>query len=125
MVNLGLNLSLILDSQMEEVNMPMEVTYTFTNIPILVATFLVNAMAIVTIRKKEKSGVYNLIVADCSINIITMAQNIFDQSPWFLVGWVPACSALLFTTMLLSAWNRLVSVAIVVIRYLLVCHTAP
>ena len=60
--------ALLLD-ETEEVNQPRSNVYIFTCLPILCVTLLVNSLAVVVIRRKDKSCLNRLIIYDkgCSI----------------------------------------------------------
>ena len=69
-----------------EVNQPRDDVYIFTCLPILCLTLIVNSLAVVVIRRKEKTGLNCLIISDCLVNMVTMFLSVVHQSPWF-IGW--------------------------------------
>ena len=72
-------------------------------------------------RRKEDTAVNRLISWDCLLNILTMLMAVFYQSSWYNMHSEILCSIGLFTVATLISWNRMVSVAIVVFRYMMVC----
>ena len=107
----------------ELVNDPRDVYVFVTNFPLLIVAIIVNVWAGSVIGKKERSGINNIIICDCFVNILTMFFNTFYvQSPWQIMNSPPLCSILLFVHTALGTWNRLVPVGIVVFRYLMVCQ---
>ena len=106
----------------EEVNVPIGLSYTWANIPIFLLTLLVNAWAVVVIRSREVTDINNLIVWDCGANVATMAHIGFQHSPWFVALPTTLCLLNTFAGIFLLNWNKLVPVAIALFRYLLVCR---
>ena len=99
--------------------------YLFVGISVTVVTFIVNLWAGVSILKKEKNRVHNLIALDCLVNVISSLHNsLLAQSPWSQL--ISPTSCLINTSFIyiLVFWNRLVPVAIAAFRYILVCHSA-
>ena len=117
----NLTLGLVI-GQVEEVNAPISLSYTWANIPLFLLALLVNAWATVVIRSREVTDINNLIVWDCVANVATMAKTSFQQSPWFVAMPTPFCMLYSFIDNFLLNWNKLVPVAIALFRYLLVCH---
>ena len=104
-------------------NEPRDITFFLATLPILVVAVTVNIWAGVEIGRKENTGINNLIVWDCVINALSMSFDTFYiNSPWSILRSLPPCAILIFAHQLLVAWNRLVPVAIVVFRYMMVCH---
>ena len=100
-------------------------SYLFVGISVTVVTFLVNLWAGLSILKKEKNRIHNLIALDCLVNVISSLHNsLLAQSPWSQL--ISPTSCLINTSFIymLVFWNRLVPVAIAAFRYILVCHSA-
>ena len=113
---------LVIDNT-EIVNDPTDIYVFVTNFPLLIVAITSNIWAGSVIRKKERTGINNIIICDCFINTLTMFFNTFYvQSPWQTKNTLPLCSILLFVQTTLGTWNRLVPVGIVVFRYLMVCQ---
>ena len=77
------------ETETKEINQPKDIIYLYANIPLAVVTLLVNIWAIVIIRRKEKTGIHNLIVCDCIANIISFSHGAFrcpHTYPCKLVG---------------------------------------
>jgi hypothetical protein len=82
----------------------------------------VNIGAVVIIQSRESCGINRLIVFDCGVNILSMVAGAISQAGWFVGQSWPACVASTALLIATTTWNRLVPVAIVVFRYLMVCQ---
>ena len=105
-----------------QVNVAKARGYLFANIPISLVTFAINLWAAISILRKERTGIHCLIVCDCVLNVVSSLHTSFLQSPWSLLGSSIPCLFSLIALNLLTAWNRLVPVAIAAFRYIMVCH---
>ena len=113
----------ILIDDTKVMNEPRDIFFFFASIPLLVIAVTVNLWAGWAIARKERTGIHNIIVCDCVVNVLTMAFDTFYiDAPWSILRSLPSCVTLLFVQKLLLTWNRLVPVAIVVFRYMMVCH---
>ena len=116
MISIGGNLTFTLELEDTElVNQP--ATY-WTNLAILAVTLAVNIPAAVVLWREEDSPINRIIIWDCVLNIVKMLITVI---PHHQLNNAYLCSIWLFSNMTLNIWNRLVSVAIVVFRYILVC----
>ena len=99
-------------------------SYLFVGISVTLVTFLVNLWAGLSILKKEKNRVHNLIALDCLVNVISSLHNsLLAQSPWSQLISPTTCLINTSFIYMLVFWNRLVPVAIAAFRYILVCHS--
>ena len=117
-------MSISLKNTLLQVNAANLKSYLFVGISVTVVTFIVNLWAGVSILKKEKNRVHNLIALDCLVNVISSLHNsLLAQSPWSQL--ISPTSCLINTSFIymLVFWNRLVPVAIAAFRYILVCHS--
>ena len=105
------------------VNEHRDIYFFCVSIPILIATVTVNVWAGLTIGSKEGTGINSIIVCDCVVNALSMTfDTLYVNSPWSILRSLPPCVILVFVHNLMVTWNRLVPVAIVVFRYMMVCH---
>jgi hypothetical protein len=120
MVVAGGNLTFILELEDTElVNQPEdEVVYWTTKLPILAVTLAVNIVAAVVLEREDDTPINRLIIWDCMINIVTMLIAVV---PHRKLSNAYLCSIWMYSTISLIIWNRLVTVGIVVFRYMLVC----
>jgi hypothetical protein len=117
------NISLELEDT-ELVNRPAEDVFSWTSLPVLATAIIVNLTAAVLLRRKEDTAVNRIIIWDCLINIVTMFMlTVFGPTPWFKGHNGYLCIVPLVINNTLTVWNRLVPIAIVVFRYLMVCST--
>ena len=97
--------------------------FFFASFPILVLAVSVNIWAGLVIGKKDNTGINKLIVCDCVANALQMLFDTFYiNSPWLILKSLFPCYIIVFVHGLMLTWNRLVSVAIIVFRYMMVCH---
>ena len=125
MVYLVNNLSLIglKWQESQTINEPRENTFFIAHIAMVVPTLVVNSLAVVVIRKKERNGLNNLIVLGCMMNILTIMLSTFHNSPWFIMKSRPPCVVYQFIIMALVMWNFFIPFGIALFRYLMVCHS--
>ena len=64
-------------TETEQINQPKNIFYFYANIPCSVVALVVNIWAIIIIRKKEKTGIHNLIICDCIANVLSMTYGTF------------------------------------------------
>ena len=119
-LGLGSNLSLHTEDT-EPVNQATPIIYLWACLPLLVTNLVANTTAALVFRGKE-GGLARLIMWDCLLNMVTMWLQAVRQTPWFLHFSALFCSTYGLVTMAVVTWNRLVPVAIVAGRYLLVCQ---
>ena len=93
-------------------------------IPILVLTISINLYARNVISAKDKTLINTLLMRDCLVNIVCSVLQTFRYSPWVFLEVEPLCATLIGVFASLAMFNRLVPIAIVVYRYLMVCHAA-
>ena len=105
-----------------QVNVAKARGYLFANIPISLVTFAINLWAGMVILRKERTVIHWLIICDCVLNIVSSLHTSFLQSPWSMLASPIPCLLNLIALHLLTAWNRLVPVAIAAFRYIMVCH---
>ena len=124
MMSLGGNLSLqaLIWQDSHNVNSHVENIYFTSNIPIVLLTMVVNYIAVMVIRKKERNGMNDLIVLDCKINVLLIMRNAFLQSPWFVMNSRPPCLIDQVVSVILL-WNRTLPIGIALFRYLMVNHS--
>ena len=65
------------ETETKDVNQPKDTFYLMANVPICLVTLVVNIWAVVIIRKKEKTGIHKLIICDCIVNVMSMADGTF------------------------------------------------
>ena len=117
--SLGFNLELL---DMELVNKDPEKFYIWAHATTSTIAIPVNLYAAACIRRKEKTKMSCLIIISCLANILTMSLATFQFFPWFTPNSWPVCLTHSSLMMTLMTWNRLVPIAIVVFRYVMVCH---
>ena len=116
----GSNLSLHVGAT-ELVNEAPATTYLWAYLPLLVTNLVANTTAALVFRGKE-GGLARLLMWDCLLNMVTMWLQAVRLTPWFLNSSELFCSTYGPVTMAVVTWNRLVPVAIVVGRFMLVCQ---
>ena len=105
------------------INQVVEPTYGWLNCVISVITTLVNIWAIRVLRKKENDSMTNLVICDCVISILISNDEFFIHSNfWAPIENQAICAVKNSTFTALIAFTRLVPVAIVLLRYLMVCR---
>jgi hypothetical protein len=85
---------------------------------LLAVTLAVNLAAAVVLWQEDDTPINRIIIWDCMINIMTM---LITNAKQVILNNAYLCSIWLFSNITLTTWNRLVPVAIVVFRYMLVC----
>ena len=105
-----------------QVNEAKERIFLFANISISVVTFAINLWAGLSIQRKERTRLHFLIICDCAANVVFCIHTSFLQSPWNILNSSMLCRLNIFVLVLLTAWNRLVPLAIAAFRYIMVCH---
>ena len=105
-----------------QVNATKERVFLFANISITVVTFAINLWAGLSIHRKERTRLHFLIICDCAANVVFCIHTSFLQSPWNILNSSMLCRINIFVLVLLTAWNRLVPLAIAAFRYIMVCH---
>ena len=105
------------------VNESRDISVFLANFPILVVAVTVNIWVGVRIRKMQDNRINKIIVCDCVVNILSMLFDTFYiNAPWTILKSLPPCYILIFASKLMNTWNRLMPMAIVVFRYLMVCR---
>jgi hypothetical protein len=118
MVVIGGTLTFTLELEDTElVNQPV-VEVLWNELSLLAVTLAVNIVAAVVLRQEDDNHINRIIIWDCMINIMTML-TINAKQVIFSNAYI--CSIWMFFNVTLSTWNRLVPVAIVTFRYMLVC----
>ena len=112
-------------NQTTAINQPVDSAYWVLQCVISVLTIGVNSWAIRLLMNKEKELTSNIVICDCVSNIVISFDLIFD----FSFGWRPinipaVCAVQSSIVAVLSVFNRLVPVAIVLLRYIMVCQPA-
>ena len=93
------------------------------NFPLLVVAVIVNIWVGVRIGTKEDYRINKIIVCDCVVNALSMLfDTLYINAPWTILKSLPPCYILIFANNLMNTWNRLMPVALVVFRYLMVCR---
>ena len=105
----------------EVINSPRQFIYLVASLVALPINMAINTAAILVIQRNEKTVINNLVVCDCIANMLSMAIVSFLQSPFAILRSPLLCSVEIFVKFSITVWNRLVPVAIVVFRYLMVC----
>ena len=114
---------ILADENTQIVNEPRDNIIFIASFPILVLAVTVNIWAGLVIGKKDDTGINKIIVCDCVVNALSMLLDTFYiNSPWSIVKSPFPCYIIVFVHILMITWNRLVPVAIVVFRYMMVCH---
>ena len=110
--------------QTTAINQPVDANYGWLN-GVSILTIFVNSLVIHVLRAKVNELTSNLVICDCVINIIISFNVIFHSSYfWFPIN-IPAICALQSSILVtLGFFNRLVPVAIVLLRYIMVCQPA-
>ena len=117
--SLGLTIDLL---DTEVVNEDPEKFYICTNAIILAIAIPVNLSAAASLHRKEKTKMSCLIIINCFANILTMSLASIGFLPWLAPNSWSGCLTYSSLMMALITWNRLLPIAIVVVRYVLVCH---
>ena len=113
----------ILTEETQVMNEHRDICIFFVTIPLLIAAVTVNVWAGVKIGGKEGTGINSIIFWDCVVNALSMTfDTLYIISPRSILRSLPPCVILVFVHNLMVTWNRLVPVAIVVFRYMMVCH---
>jgi hypothetical protein len=121
MVVIGGTLTFTLELEDTElVNQPVEEVEVWTKLSLLAVTMAVNIAAAVVLRQEDDNPINRITIWDCMINVMTMLITIV---PHHKLSNAYLCSIWMFIYMTLAIWNRLVPVAIVVFRFMLVCIT--
>ena len=113
--------SLFLETN-ELINQPVDPDYLWLNLALLAVTTVLNLSAIVVLAAKENTGITSLIIVDCFINILITAFATVTFSPWSILKSDALCAVSYSTLSTLGTFNRLVPVAVVLLRYIMVCH---
>ena len=124
MAGVNTSLGLFLD-QPSLINQVVEPAYGWLNCVISLITIIVNIWAVRVLRKKESESLTNLVIWDCLINILISNDELFIHSNfWAPIQIQAVCTVKTSTFMTLLAFTRLVPVAIVLLRYFMVCQPA-
>ena len=116
--------SLFLD-QTDAINEPADPVYGWLKCLIGVLTILVNTWAIKIIGTNEKDLTSNLVICDCVSNFVLSFDVIFTNSSfWFPIHFAPICAVQSSIVVTLVVFNKLLPVAIVLLRYIMVCQPA-
>merc|ERR1712223_1494386 len=100
----------------------MDFNYFYGSVCVAGASALVNATAVIVIKKKEQSGLNRLIVVDCYANIVTALVQLLAHLPSSSSRLPPVCLVILVLRCVLMYWNRLTPLVIAFFRYIMVCH---
>ena len=107
--------------QTEVMNQPMD--HIWLNCTICVLTTMVNIWAIKVLTTKANTNTKKLVNLDCVSNIMISVETVlFTLDVGFPLNISAICAVRNATFMSLIAFTRLVPVAIVVLRYIMVCH---
>ena len=123
-MNNNLSASVFIIENSEAVNITDLNSDLLFTIPILLLTILINLYARKVISAKDKTLINTLLMRDCLVNIVCSVLQTFRYSPWVFLQVSPFCVTLIGVFTSLAMFNRLVPIAIVVYRYLMVCHAA-
>ena len=103
------------------INQPVEHIWLICAIYVL--NIIVNIWAIRVLKTKEDTCITKLVNWDCVINIIISVESLlFDLDVGFPLNISTICALRHATVMSLGTFTRLVPVAIVLLRYIMVCH---
>ena len=116
----NMSLCLFMD-QTEVINQPFDhIWLTFT---ICVLIIMVNIWAMKVLNTKEDTCITKLVKWDCVSNIlISVEVFLITLDGWFPLNMSAICAGRNVTFMFLNTFQRLVPVAIVTFRYIMVCH---
>ena len=116
---------ILADENTKIVNEPRDNFIFLARFPILVLAVTVNIWAGLVIGKKDDTGINKIIVCDCVVNALSMSLDTFYiNSPWSILKSPFPCYIIVFVHILMLTWNRLVPVAIALLRYIMVCQPA-
>ena len=111
--------SLLLEAT-DVMNEPTDPTYGWVT---CVVSILVNVWSIRLLKMKEDSKITKLVIWDCAINcIISIDIMYFNSKYWVPIQNDSICALKNATLITLGMFNRLVPVAILFLRYIMVCH---
>ena len=99
------------------VNRKVEFSFMSFTIPLCLATLLLNMRVLMLLWKKEKTIINQMMVVDCSVNILCSSMGTFTQSPYYRgMGLDVYCYPHMVLSFALIILNRLLPVAIAVFR---------
>ena len=105
----------------EVINQPVD--HIWLNCAICVLTVMVNIRAIRVLRTKKDSNTTKLVNLDCVSNILIAVEILLiNLDVGFPLNISSICAVRNATLMSLANFTRLVPVAIVLLRYIMVCH---
>ena len=99
-------------------NQPVDPDYFWLTLLILVTTAVTNLWTIIILKAKENTPITNLVIWDCANNILI---SVFGTFPKVLPN-DTLCALAYSTISTLATFNRLAPIAIVLLRYIMVCH---
>ena len=100
------------------INQPVDSDYFWLTLFILVTTTVMNLWTILILKAKENSPITNLVMWDCANNILI---SVFGTFPKVLPN-DTLCALAYSSISTLATFNRLAPIAIVLLRYIMVCH---
>ena len=116
--DLGLGLSL---DQTEMMNQPVD--HIWLSCAICVLTIMVNTWAIRVVKTKEDTSIRRVVKWDCLSNILIAVEALLSNyDVGFPLNISAICAVRNATVISLIFFTRLVPVAIVLLRYIMVCH---
>ena len=122
-VQSNLSKMVLLEDNTQIVNEPRDMFVFIASFPILVVAVVVNIWAGMVISQKDDTRINKIIVCDCGVNALSMLfDTLFFNAPWSILKSLPPCYILIFAYNIMVTWNRLVPVAIVGFRYMMVCR---
>ena len=103
------------------INQPVD--HIWLNCTICVLTIMVNIWAIRVLKTREDNRITKLVNWECVSNIIISAEVLLlNLDVGFPLNISAICAIRNATFISVSAFTRLVPVAIVLLRYIMVCH---
>ena len=106
----------------ELINQPVDPDYLWLNLTLFGVTTVLNLSAILVLKAKENTGITTLVIWDCFVNILLTAIGTVTFSPWSILHSDALCAVFYSTLSTLGTFNRLVPIAVVLLRYIMVCH---
>ena len=121
-MDLDLDLDLFLDPT-ELINQPSD--HIWLTCATCVLTVTVNIWSMNVLKTKEDHCIIKIVKWDCLSNIlISVEELLFNLNVGFPLNISIICAVRNATTVSLSTFTRLVPLAIVLLRYIMVCHPA-
>ena len=122
-LDLDPELDMFLDQSAEFINQPFDNIWLSSATCFL--TMTVNIWSMKVLKTKEDHCIIEIVIFDCVSNIlISVEALLFNLNVGFPLNTSVICALRHATFISLSTFTRLVPVAIVLLRYIMVCHPA-